>query len=136
MPGIIDLLIGRNDRATALAAVTAILGHGGLPAKEQEHEGIYSPSSSPLTREPPFVKVRLHASDLESVIRQAFSDEVKAAWKTGSMVEGQARRLMLVETKIRTWDKWWEATNCSGLYKEGREWWDEQGGLVRLSETE
>lgn len=148
LPTVINLLIGRDETKAAAAAAAAVIA---APAKssplhcfekaDDAHEkapsdasGSSSSSASTHARTlaAPLIEVRLHAKDLDALLKKAPSDQVKEAWKTGGLLDGQARRLLLVESKARTYGRWWEAVTCWPLYNEGREWWDEKGGLVRL----
>lgn len=138
LKGIVDILVGKSDASTGSAASAnpLQLEEEGPVVQKISKDGTDADTSSDLSSgaESPLAEIRLHASDINALLNQAPSAEVRAAWSSASPVQGQARRLLLVESKVKSWGRWWQAANstCGRLYEDGRQWWEEKGGLVRL----
>lgn len=138
LKGIVDVLVGKSDASSGSAAPpTAGQLEGEGPAvMNLNKDGTDTDTSSRLSSEAelPLIELRLHVDDINALLNEAPSPEVRAAWSSGSPVQGQARRLLLVESKVQSWGRWWQAANatCGRLYEDGRQWWEEKGGLVRL----
>lgn len=131
----IDLLVGRIETASAAGSAVP----EGMASSEMDQDNVKnndkassSSSSSSPAHPVPLIELKLHSTDLSALLATAPSADVKLAWQTGTLLEGQARRLLLVESKAPAHGRWWRSVAYGGLCVESREWWDEQGGIVRL----
>lgn len=145
LPKIVDCLAGRNEPPNQLTgpASSQKPKQGGLSSSSTDVKDVEEVAESPddnsfAARKLPLVEIRLHEDDIRALLDRAPSAPTKAAWSTGAPVRGQPRSLLLRQSGIPEWGTWWEATSrtCGLLCEEGREWWEEQGGMVWLRADE
>lgn len=136
LPAMIDILVGRSNTASVAAFPAVPEESSSTKMEEDDVNDTPSSSTSSCTSVPahtvPLIEMKLHSTDLNALLATAPTPAIKAAWQTGSVLPGQTSRLLLVKSKVPAHGRWWRSVAYGGLCVESREWWDEQGGIVRL----
>lgn len=91
-----------------------------------------SPESSPEEGTAPLYEIRIHPTDLKSLLEKAPTPEIRAAWTNGQVVDAKDHcRLLLVESAAAAKGAWRgvSCTSSEELFKEGTEWWERCAGI-------
>lgn len=87
-----------------------------------------------MPKQLPLITVKLHPTDVLSLLARAPTRETREAWIKGILVPGQKRRLLVCGSQaahkgVARRDLGEVSGGWGVLYEEGREWWNRESGV-------